>query len=278
MCVCVSVCKKIVLKSKINFYWSIFFKSQKRQSLSPVSLESKKSLVQCSQDFWWRKSENWKDKHEFIQEKRRIRDLEISLFLHWPCDIRAPFVFCYCCLFSLEIKHTNCPGYRNRAVANVPSDLTLFYWFPPTLALEGDSLNVSSGNKPSREAVSGYFNCPGDSRFYAAFIIQVTHSICHTNKIISNISKSFTEYQIANCAVERPWGKSLYSDSAALFPHPRRTGFLFVCAHTCVCAFASWVQVHEVARRGRQIPWSCSCRHLAASQNECWEPNSGPLE
>lgn len=137
MCVCVSVCKKIVLKSKINFYWSIFFKSQKRQSLSPVSLESKKSLVQCSQDFRWRKSENWKDKHEFIQEKRRIRDLEISLFLHWPCDIRAPFVFCYCCLFSLEIKHTNCPGYRNRAVANVPSDLTLFYWFPPNTCFRG---------------------------------------------------------------------------------------------------------------------------------------------
>lgn len=70
--------------------------------------------------------------------------------------------------------------------------------------------------------------CPGDSRFYAAFIIQATQSICHMNKIISYSSKSFSEDQITNCAVKGPWGKSLYSDSAALSPHPRRTGFLFV--------------------------------------------------
>lgn len=39
------------------------------------------------------KIQNWKDKHEFIKKKRSIRDLEISLFLHWPCDIQTSFAF-----------------------------------------------------------------------------------------------------------------------------------------------------------------------------------------
>lgn len=72
---------------------------------------------------------------------------------------------------------------------------------------------------------------------------RLLQSTCHMNKIISYISKSFTEDQISNCAVERPWGKSLYSDSATLSPHPRRTGFLFLCmclhVRVCICLMSA---------------------------------------
>ena len=93
---------------------------------------------------------------------------------------------------------------------------------------------------------------------------------CHMNKIIPYSSKSFTEDQIKNLfiVIQQP----------CLLTPEELDFHLFVCACTGLCTFASWVQVHEVARRGRQIPWSCSCRHLEVSQKECWEPNSGPLE
>lgn len=57
--------------------------------------------------------------------------------------------------------------------------------------------------------------------------------------------------------------------------------YLFIYSiHSCVCVwlYARCVKVPMEARRGYQIPWSCSYRQLWVAWHGCWELNSAPLE